>query len=126
MIYNQLIRLFFLIKMKLVVYRFFKGSLYKLNIQIQYSYTNINRKPIGHKLLAIVLYHTIPLGSAKINYFTLDTLRKNNYRRFVPKISRIMLVKCLKFEKLLILESMEEISICCAIFSKLKHTEHKM
>jgi hypothetical protein len=37
---------------------------------------------------------------AKINYFILDFIKIKNYRRFVPKISRIMPVKCLKFGKL--------------------------
>jgi hypothetical protein len=44
-------------------------------------------------------YHTLYPESAKIIYFTLDSMKIRNYWRFVPKISRIMSVKCLKFGK---------------------------
>jgi hypothetical protein len=48
----------------------------------------------------------------------MDSMKIRNYRRFVPKISKISLVKRLKFGyciNLLILENMEEISHCSTI-----------
>jgi hypothetical protein len=42
-------------------------------------------------------------------------MKIRNYRRFMPTISRIVPLKCLRFGKLLILKNMEEISLCYAI-----------
>ena len=49
------------------------------------------------------IYHSISPWSAKNNYFALDSIKKIDYRRFVLKITRITLVKCLKFGKFLII-----------------------
>jgi hypothetical protein len=48
-------------------------------------------------------YTIVYPGSAKNNYFILDSIKIINYRRFMPKISRIMLVKCLKFGKFILI-----------------------
>jgi hypothetical protein len=48
------------------------------------------------------MYRSLPPGLAKNNYFTLDSMKIKNYRRFVPKSSKITL-KCLKFGKFILI-----------------------
>jgi hypothetical protein len=52
---------------------------------------------------------------AKNNYFTMDSMKIRNYRRFVPNIMpKIMPIKCLKFGKfILIYYSLRNKSLFC-------------
>jgi hypothetical protein len=60
-------------------------------------------------------YCSLSLGLTKSNYFILDSINKQIIGSLCLKSQELFLVKCLKFGKLLILENMEEISLCFAI-----------
>ena len=75
-----------------------KHTIHGVEVYLNFLYKNGQDHP-----KVDVYYYTLSLGSAKNNYFTLDSMIIKNYKRFVPKISRTMLVECLKFGKFILI-----------------------